>query len=655
MSNARENSFLQSILAAPEDDDLRLIFTDWLEEQDDADRAEFIRLQIRQDRLDPFCPLWEEIRERIEALLAQHRSRWVANLPEWASPLVEFRRGFPAHIRLGLDAFLESADELARVMPLESAEITLQRPQDLDRLARHPSLGLLRKLKVAPYGKLNAGSIRELAFSPYLSRLAHLDLACQKIGSEGVAHLARAILPALRILDLFAAELGPEGLEALHSASFLGQLTELQLGANSLGPGHLGFLTFTPALEVLELDSVGLADGDMEVMAKAHLTHLRNLALSENAISHQGLAVLASSPCLASLTKLGLYKNPLGEGAGEALANASFRLTSLELDDVELGDAGLARFVLSDRVEHLSTLTLAKNSLTVAGTRILAESPHLRQLRHLDLSQNPLGSDGALTLLTAPSLPSLRHLDLDRTNIAALPSIPLPLSRSGLSLRCLRVARNRISGPLAQCLFSRPELAQLESLFVFDNPLGAEGMEAIARSPALTNLDCLHASHTALGTKGAQALAASTSLHRLRSLVLIDCGLGDEGLEALAGSPILASVEKLDLNQNGIQVRGALALAASPNLRRLQQLSLYDNPLGDAGAVALTRAVWVEEITHLSLGYCRLGSVAARAMASVPFPGLGRLRYLGLIGNTPELQAALSDLHARFGSSVSFS
>lgn len=46
LNNSSEfQSFLQSIIATPEDDTPRLIFADWLEEHGDSDRAEFIRLQ----------------------------------------------------------------------------------------------------------------------------------------------------------------------------------------------------------------------------------------------------------------------------------------------------------------------------------------------------------------------------------------------------------------------------------------------------------------------------------------------------------------------------------------------------------------------------------------------------------------------------------
>jgi uncharacterized protein (TIGR02996 family) len=39
------DAFLQAIIESPDDDTLRLVFADWLEEHGDAARAELIQLQ----------------------------------------------------------------------------------------------------------------------------------------------------------------------------------------------------------------------------------------------------------------------------------------------------------------------------------------------------------------------------------------------------------------------------------------------------------------------------------------------------------------------------------------------------------------------------------------------------------------------------------
>ena len=45
------DAFLRAIAADPADDTVRLAFADWLDEQGEADRAEFIRLQIVSERI----------------------------------------------------------------------------------------------------------------------------------------------------------------------------------------------------------------------------------------------------------------------------------------------------------------------------------------------------------------------------------------------------------------------------------------------------------------------------------------------------------------------------------------------------------------------------------------------------------------------------
>lgn len=47
---------LAAILANPDDDTVRLVFADWLEESGEADRAEFIRVQVELDKGEQFEP-----------------------------------------------------------------------------------------------------------------------------------------------------------------------------------------------------------------------------------------------------------------------------------------------------------------------------------------------------------------------------------------------------------------------------------------------------------------------------------------------------------------------------------------------------------------------------------------------------------------------
>jgi uncharacterized protein (TIGR02996 family) len=128
--------FMVAICAAPDDDTPRLAFADWLEEQGEAERAEFIRVQVeiaRQEQSnvsigcngtrhgdpDGKCS-WCRLRRR-EVELSWGCREWSVLKQPWGvgitdrgltPPLAIFRRGFIHAITLTAADFLEHADSL---------------------------------------------------------------------------------------------------------------------------------------------------------------------------------------------------------------------------------------------------------------------------------------------------------------------------------------------------------------------------------------------------------------------------------------------------------------------------------------------------------------------------------------------------------------
>src|SRR5262245_49845434 len=92
-------AFLQDIVEHSEDDAPRLIFADWLDDHDEAIRAEFIRLQVELARMRFDDPKRAEHDRRIAALLSGARDElfpFPATGPDAVQ--AEFRRGFPDRI-----------------------------------------------------------------------------------------------------------------------------------------------------------------------------------------------------------------------------------------------------------------------------------------------------------------------------------------------------------------------------------------------------------------------------------------------------------------------------------------------------------------------------------------------------------------------------
>src|SRR5262249_19209231 len=112
-------ALLTACKESPDEDSLRLILADWLEEHGEPDRAEFIRLQV-QNTPPPLADLdWEEndpdrvIRAaRLDELWWQHGHRWLGPLLQ-VYPGCRFVRGL-----VWVEAF---AADLERVQPPDDA------------------------------------------------------------------------------------------------------------------------------------------------------------------------------------------------------------------------------------------------------------------------------------------------------------------------------------------------------------------------------------------------------------------------------------------------------------------------------------------------------------------------------------------------------
>lgn len=225
---------LDAIKAAPGDDAPRLIYADWLEENGQEARAEFIRVQVALAKLetdsrqhecttpgpqchDPACPmkLWMAdegcLRRRERGLLDAHFHEWTPPLddegsgyllPDRAAVRVRFneayaddlemtfRRGFVGEARCTLDAWREHGPEIVAAHPVTRVELTDRGPADFSDTGDRepwswwsdagPDFNPAENLKAAGLprailGRLTGFGEAGLHFKPYLSRDAALD------------------------------------------------------------------------------------------------------------------------------------------------------------------------------------------------------------------------------------------------------------------------------------------------------------------------------------------------------------------------------------------------------------------------------------------------------------------------------------------------
>lgn len=138
--------FLASIQENPDDRTSYLVLADWLDEQDDPLRAEFIRLQCERERPEFVVPLQGPPSGREEELLWVHGPRWCPGL-ELCD--VEFRHGFPATLQFTLDGWEQIPELLNQVPTIHRLYLGLTGLQTdevarLQHLLLCPELGRLR-------------------------------------------------------------------------------------------------------------------------------------------------------------------------------------------------------------------------------------------------------------------------------------------------------------------------------------------------------------------------------------------------------------------------------------------------------------------------------------------------------------------------------
>ena len=356
------DALYRAILDSPDDDTLRLVYADALEESGDATRAAFVRARVELALVPKYDPL--AVRARYHSQAREEAARWLAELPplpdglSW--PRDPFRRGLPGAVRSRDGAaFVTRAEYLFANYPIEALELTVVRLAEAADLAACPYLGRLTSLSftqgvsrqgIAPLlesehtGRLTAlhlgpqfttaEAIGTIARNRLFDRLTGLSVRAERAGGAVTAALARQHPPRLKQLDISGNRLGPAALDQLLASTVLDSLEELDLGDNNLGP-----------------DGVAL-------LARAALPNLRALHLARTRPGIEGVAALCAAGFYRELRVLSLGGNNLGPEAALDLAGAPGKLLALDLADNRPGDTGALALAQSAPLAGLQHLNL---------------------------------------------------------------------------------------------------------------------------------------------------------------------------------------------------------------------------------------------------------------------------------------------------------
>src|SRR4051794_12464475 len=95
------DAFLRAIIDRPDDDTPRLVYADWLDENGDPARAEFIRVQCELATLPEDDPRRPGLEDREHELLDANEGQWMGNWRLESETLAEWTwdRGFIGSVR----------------------------------------------------------------------------------------------------------------------------------------------------------------------------------------------------------------------------------------------------------------------------------------------------------------------------------------------------------------------------------------------------------------------------------------------------------------------------------------------------------------------------------------------------------------------------
>jgi uncharacterized protein (TIGR02996 family) len=489
--------FLREIIADPENDAPRLIYADWLEENNEHARADFIRTECAIEQFEPFSPQRMELSDHASDLLTNHRAGWQSAIPTWAQLTDQtygncFRRGFPHRVSGQPADFLQTADELFAAAPIREAQ-----------------LGLIED------------NGRALADCPYVARLWNLSLSFSEAQLDLEVLLSSPYISSLRGLQVSFIQKHPSGAFAESAPTLQDHHAKLVSACDKLSN-----------LRSLDLNHHLIGpDGVSALVESPHLARLESLILANNPLTDEGIKRLAGSPFMEQLTDLNLWNTQMSEKGWQALASSKpIRLKKLTIGDINGadGELGLQAVARCESLAALQDLNLDNCPINPEQVRAIARSPNLAGLRILNLAGTGFNDKAARQLADSPYLRSLRFLDLQR-------------SRRGL-------------GPAGMAALAHsPVLDSITEIVFFDCfDIGDDGVIALTESEHLRELRRLCLTTTGLGPKGTQHLASSPNLPNLRDLDLQSNPIGDEGAKALCESPYFGRLRRLALYDCGI-------------------------------------------------------------------------------------------------------
>lgn len=544
---------LRAIFANPDDETARLVFADYLDENDQPDRAALIRMQSEKSRLSVDDPRYQEI--------AAAELRWftrvlpLASLPNGFGQI--YRQGF-IHLTVNADAFRDVGAIPAGVVNLflngwvES--VRFRAPFQTVSPEAHT---LLQRV-----GELDFTEVRQ--GDTDLVRLAS-DLM---LGTEG-SRLARIRVHPLdeELFQVLAMEApaSPPKQPSTEPASTTRHEYHLT-------PDHLGRLLQAGRFDDVRdlcLRGETLGDAGAETLAQGHNLQLTRLTLRDSGIGPSGAAALSQSPWFPRLSRLEVYGSPLVNAGVGALGRPSdlCQMTSLRLRGVGVGDPGIAELARSSRFPILESLELPGNEISELGVTALLAAEHFPKLRTIDLSNNWVPVERQTEVVLESRVH--RHIEVTFGETKLTRTIDPNARETGVRLIIANGNKRVLEG-----LAKSSSIERVTSLVLRGTSINPEIAGRLGSKLSPKRWNELDLSGYALDENAAAVMSQFCAEYCPPRLTLSEVGMRYSAVAKLALVAALAPVRVLDLSGNRMGAGGLDALLGSPYLSGVEQFIL---------------------------------------------------------------------------------
>ncbi len=450
----------------------RLVYADWLDENGDVERAEFIRVQIGLSRCaHTFEPEAIQLAARQKEIWDANGERFKKELPVGFrySGLNAYQRGFFSHVTSLATNWTNRSDRIDGIL-IEGLTLTDTVPPkkpffDSDSLATVKVLDLSRM-------QCDDDVAESLANSSTLNALRSLTMNAASVTDVGLGCLAnpRGAWAMVNLCLQSINRVSTKGFASIFQSPAWATLKRFEFSGQNLrrlGDSFADAISQSPViLEKLKMSWAMMTDAGLETLTSTkRLGRLIELSLPGNRISSEGMRLLGDVKSFSELILLDLSGNPIGSGGSTFLSQIAFpKLRNVDLAGCQIGPAGVAAILRSGMLRIATHLCLHANVLGSNGATELGNSKSLEYVQTLSLWSNEIGDAGAVAIANARSLERLTELSLNF---------------------------NQIGDEGALAIAKAKSLSGLKELSLNSNQIGDEGAMAIATSKVLANVEII--------------------------------------------------------------------------------------------------------------------------------------------------------------------